>query len=134
MIILEDINKINQSESVLAVNANFYDFVKNELHDISGIDIYSDEPLGSNYSCFDFGYEGDDNFERTESDRRHIWKNCKLTMDDDGLYWESESGKNACLTIYAIVKAEAGPDHVRLWVAPKDSCDEMAVVDFYSVF
>ena len=134
MITLEDINKINQSESVLTSDARFYDFVKNELHDVSGIDIYSDEPLGSNYSCFDYNNEGDDNFEKIESDRRYIWKNCKLTKDDDGLYWESESGKNASLLIYAIVKAEADPDHVRLWVAPINSCNQMGVVDFYSDF
>lgn len=117
-------------ESVLTDNAAFYDTVRYELHDQTGIDIYSDEPLGSNSSCFDYAGEGDDNNEMTEEDRRYLWKNCKLTMDDDGLYWESASGKHGSLLCYAIVKAELRPKYVKLWIAPIDSSEEMGVVEF----
>jgi hypothetical protein len=120
-------------ESVLTDNGAFYDIVRYELHDKTGIDVYSDEPLGSNDSCFDYSGEGDDRSEmmKMEKDRRHIWRNCKLTMDDDGLYWESASSKHGALLCYAIVKAELRPKYVKLWIAPIDSSDEMGVVEFF---
>jgi hypothetical protein len=121
-------------ESVLSDKASFYDMVRSELHDQTGVDIYSDEPLGSIFSCFDYSKEGDDNNEQVEEDRRHFWKNCKLTMDDDGLYWESASGKHAALLCYAILKAELKPEHIKLWVCPADSSDEMGVVEFFTAY
>jgi len=122
-------------ESVLMDNAVFYDMVKAELHDAKGVQIYSDEPLRDNYSCLDYSREGDDRDEdeRGEGfDRRFRWDDCTLTMDDDGLYFKSASGKNGCVTIYAIMKAELKPNRVVIWVGPKDSSEEMAVVSFYT--
>jgi hypothetical protein len=120
-------------ESVLSDNAKFYDLVRTELHGQTGIDVYSDEPLGSNTSCFDYSDEGDDS-EMTEEDYRHYWKDCKLTMDDDGLYWESASGKHAALLCYAILKAEIKPKRIKLWVCPTDSSEEMGVVEFFTSY
>jgi hypothetical protein len=119
-------------ESVLSDNSVFYDTVRTELHNQTGIDVYSDEPLGSNNSCFDYSNEGDDRDGTMESDRRHFWRDCKLTMDDDGLYWESASGKHAALLCYAILKAELKQKHIKLWVAPIDSSEEMGVVEFFT--
>jgi hypothetical protein len=118
-------------ESALSDNAAFYDTVRSELHGQTGIDIYSDEPLGSNTSCFDYSHEGDDDDGTAEEDRRYIWKNCKLTMDDDGLYWESASGKHGALLCYAIIKAELKPKHITLWIAPVDSSEGMSVIEFF---
>jgi len=73
-------------ESVLNDTATFYALVHTELHGIKGVDIYSDEPLGSNYSCFDYSNEGCDRRANDENDRRFVWEDCELTMDDDGLY------------------------------------------------
>jgi hypothetical protein len=122
-------------ESVLSDNASFYDAIRSELHDQAGVNVYSDEPIGSNFSCFDYNDEGDDRDLRSstqEGDYRHYWKDCKLVMDDDGLYWESVNGKHAALLCYAILKAELKPKHVKLWVGPIDSSEEMGVVDFFT--
>ncbi|MDR2458394.1 MAG: hypothetical protein LBD41_08005 [Clostridiales Family XIII bacterium] len=116
-------------ENILEGNDHFYGFVREELHDKDHIDIYSDEPLGSNYSCFDYNQEGDD---KSEGETCFHWKDCKVLMDDDGVYWKSKSGKNACALIYCIVKAELKPKHIKLWIAPKDSGEEMGVLEFYS--
>jgi hypothetical protein len=120
-------------ENILEDKGSFYTFASHELHNMDHITVYSDEPLGSNYSCFDYNHEGDDREENdSESDRRFVWKDCKLNFDDDGLYWKSKSGKNACLLVYAIAKAEARPNYIKVWVTPKDSSDEMGVVEFCS--
>jgi hypothetical protein len=111
--------------------AHFYSFVRSELHDAKDVTIYSDEPLGSNYSCFDYNHEGDDRDKEAKEDHRFCWENCKLTMDDDGIYWKSKSGKNACALIYCITKAESKPGHIKIWVSPHDNADEMGVLDFY---
>jgi hypothetical protein len=116
-------------ENILEGNAYFYGFAHEELHNKKNIDIYSDEPLGSNYSCFDYNNEGNDN--KQEEDNRFHWKNCEVLMDDDGIYWKSKSGKNACLLIYCIVKAEIKPGYIKLWISPKDTSDEMGVVEFF---
>jgi hypothetical protein len=121
-------------ENISSNNASFYDIVRSELHGQTGIDVFSDEPIGTNKSCFDYSDEGDDSDERMEEDRRYFWKNCKLTMDDDGLYWESARGKHAALLCYAIVKAEIKPAHIRLWVAPITFSEEMGVVEFFKVY
>ena len=129
----EEIYRLN--ESVLKDAATFYSAVSSELHDIDNVQIWSDEPLGSNFSCFDYSHEGDDRTEEDKKnmdDRRFRWNNCKLTMDDDGLYWESKKGKNAALTIYAIKKVELKPHWVTVWVAPTDSSDQMAVIEFFT--
>jgi hypothetical protein len=120
-------------ESVLDENESFYGMVASELHDQKVSSVYSDEPLGSNYSCFDYNHEGDDgrDEENTEKDRRFVWRDCHVRFDDDGIYVESKSGKNMCVSAYAIAKAELSPSKVKLWVAPKDSSDEMGVVEFY---
>ena len=119
-------------EKVLKDNAKFYDLVYNELHDVDNVQIFSSEPdIRDNFSCFDYSKEGCDRKE-DDHDDRFRWDKCKLTMDDDGLYWKSKSGKNAALTIYSIVKAELKSNEVRIWVAPIDSSDQMAVVSFFT--
>jgi hypothetical protein len=121
-------------ESVLDENQSFYSLVSEELHGQKDVEISSDEPNGSNVSCFSYDHEDqeDDSFgeEDTEDDGMHRWHGSKVTMDDDGLYWESESGHKGCLTLYCIVKAEFDPGHITLWVAPKDSGTDMGVVHF----
>jgi hypothetical protein len=123
-------------ENILDECGAFYDFVRNELHDAEGVEIYSDEPSGSRFSCFDFEYKGDDmtfpdgRFINPD-DRRHGWHCCKITMDDDGLYWESATGKQACICIYAICKVEAKPGVIIVNVAPTDTSDDDGVVYFY---
>ena len=120
------------NEGILDSNSVFYNFAFNELHNKDHITIYSDEPLGSNFSCFDFKNEGDDRDKRYESDRRFHWKDCKLTFDDDGVYWKSKSGKSGALLVYCIVKIEAKPKHIKIWLSPKDSGEDMGVIDFIS--
>jgi hypothetical protein len=122
-------------ESVLDDKASFYTMVAHELNNIDYVTVYSTEPQRGKYSCFDYSDEGcdSDTEEETEKDDdRFCWKDCHIQMDDDGLYWESKSGKNACLLCYCIVKAELMPNHVKLWIAPKDSGTEMGIVDFYT--
>jgi hypothetical protein len=125
-------------EAVLSDAAAFYGMVRTELHGQKGVDIYSDEPIGSNISCFDFKGTGDDNYdssgwdaEKFNKDDRHIWKDCELIDDDDGLYWESAEGNMGAVSKYTIVKAELRPKEIKLWVAPKDSSDDMGVLSFY---
>jgi len=106
-----------------------------EMHELDHVQIYSDEPKRGSFSCFDYSHEGDDkdkDEEDPEYDDRFRWDDCKLTFDDDGLYWKSKKGKNAALTAYAVKKAELKPYQITLWVAPTDSSDQMAVVDFYT--
>jgi len=116
-------------ESVLDDAAVFYDFVYTELHGRTGVGVYSDEPMGSNYSCFDYSHEGCDATD--EESWRFIWEGCKLTMAGDALYWESKKGKNAALSIYAIKRVEIQPKYIKVYVAPTDSCKDMGVVEFH---
>jgi hypothetical protein len=119
------------NESVLSDNASFYGLISEELHNKDGVNITSDEPLGSNVSCFSYSDEDqdDDSKEDTEGNL-HRWNKCHINMDDDGLYWESESGHKGCLLLYSIVKSELNPKHIKLWIAPIDGSDEMGVVEF----
>jgi len=120
-------------ESVMKDAATFYDMVQNELHGLKDVQVYSDEPFGDSVSCFDFNGDGDD---QTDEERSSLnmfkWDHCELTMDDDGLYWKSRSGITCSLLIYTVVKAVLKPNHIRLWIAPKDSSEDMGVVDFYT--
>jgi hypothetical protein len=116
-------------EQILKDNGTFYDFVKNELHDIEGADIQTQEPKKSKYSCFDYDNVGDDSPD--ERDGVHVWNDCRLTMDDDGLYWVSASEKDACLLIYTIVKLEAKEGKIVLHIAPIDSSEDEGIVYIY---
>jgi len=117
-------------ESVLDDAAVFYDAVRTELHGRTGVDIWSDEPIGSNFSCFDYELKGSDWRDDKEIDRRFVWKECALTMDDDGLYWESREGKKGSLLIYGIRRIELMQGSVKVWTAPAHTSDQMAVVEF----
>jgi hypothetical protein len=120
-------------ERVLTDKGPFYNLVRNELHGVSGVEIYSEEPRDSDFSCFDYNQEGwdSDADNSGENFSRFVWRNCIMTMDDDGLYWKSESGKSAALLIYGITKAELLEKRVKLWVAPKETSDQMGVVEIW---
>jgi len=118
-------------ERCLGDSAVFYDLVRNELHDLKGVDVTTEE--FSENSSFDFKNEGDDGDPDDDSTNPHIhtWHECDLTMDDDSLYWKAKSGKTAGLLIYSIVKAEAKAGKISLWLAPTDSSDEFGIVTFW---
>jgi len=115
--------------------ASFYKFVSEELHGLKGVQVTSNEPDGGEFSCFDYSHEGDDvgigeYSDSPQTSGIHEWLDCELTMDDDGLYWESKSGKNACLLIYSITKTEAKPEYVDVWVAPINGSGDFGKVTF----
>jgi len=115
-------------ESVLGKPSHFFDTIRSELHGKAGVDVFSTEPK-SKYSCFDRSFMGCDWTVDVESDFCHVWKECRLTVDD-ALHWESRDGKKATLQIYAVRHVELQCGYIKIWVEPKGSCDQIGVVEF----
>lgn len=119
-------------EQILKDAASYYHFVHEELHGLKGIEVISQEIEPRGCSCLDYSGTGDDSDPDDHCKGFFRWNDCELTMRGDGLYFESKSGKKGAITIYSICKVEAKPNEIRLWIAPKDTSDDFAVVRFTS--
>jgi hypothetical protein len=118
-------------ESVLKDNAVFYDFVYNELHEQKNVNIISVEKRRE-YSQFDYESErtGTDKVKDDGEFSKFGWINCTLTEDDDGLYWESKSGKKGCLLIYGIKKVILEKGKITLFLQKTEGRGEEGKVIF----